>query len=87
MHREPSRCKYCGEIIENNSGVRCFGELVHADCREDIQGPDNLVKHMEAYPENLVQFVREHKSDSFMDEFFKAFFDENMVDIERWSVS
>lgn len=87
MYREPSRCKFCGEIIENNSGVRCFGELVHADCRDDIQEPDNLVKHMEAYPDDLVEFVREHKADSFMDEFFRAYWDENMVEVGTWSVS
>ena len=87
MYREPLRCKYCGEIIENNSGIRCLGELVHADCLDDIHGRENLVRYMQSYPDDLVEFVRQHQADDFMDEFLRAFLDENTLEIERWSVS
>ena len=86
MYREPKRCKYCGEIIEGR-GIRCAGELVHDDCLDDIQDPENELRYMNAYPNTLLEFLMEHRADDFLNEFWGVFWDENMVDIERWSVS
>lgn len=68
-------------------GIRCAGELVHDDCLDDIQDPENELKYMNAYPNTLLEFLREHRADDFLNEFWGVFWDENMVDIERWSVS
>ena len=86
MVKEPSRCKYCGEIIEGR-GIRCAGELVHEDCLDDIQDPENVLKFVQAYPDTLLEFLREHRADDFLNEFWRALWDDNMTQIERWSVS
>ena len=53
---------------------------------DKIQSVDTACKYAKALPDVMTDFLRYHMSDSFMDEFWTTFREENKDDIERWAV-
>ena len=85
MMKGPNLCAFCGEKLEGMTFAVLGGGSVHADCMDEIQSTETACEYAEAYPRVLTDFIRYHMSDSFMDEFWAVFQDENQEDIERWA--
>lgn len=79
-------CALCSGVIEGRP-VRCVGGVAHRDCLDRLGEPEGLLEFASAFPGVLLEFLDEHRSDDFLDDFWTAFREEHLADAERWATS
>lgn len=79
-------CAVCGSPIEGRR-YQCGKGVVCEHCLDEIKEPKNLLAYIRDNAEDVVEFLLEHMSDDFLDEFWSAFRDDYEIEIERWATS
>lgn len=79
--REDAPLRYC---------ARCGGEIYYGadtlcdQCLEETGGRRGLLEYMEAYPDELLAFLRDRQDEDFLNGFFGAFYQRHELAFERW---
>lgn len=84
MYSVEDICAICGEAIEGRS-VRCVGGVAHEDCLDALGERGWLLRYARNHPNSMLNWLDDHMSDDFLDEFWKVFREDFQMDIERWA--
>ena len=79
-------CAYCGQVIDERS-YACGRGRVHGSCLDAMKEPAALLAFIKDNLECVTEFLDEHRSDDFLNEFWTAFREDYGLDIERWATS
>lgn len=79
-------CAICGGVIEGRS-TSCSGGVAHESCLDELKEPKEQLHYMRCFPNVLLNWLDDHLSDDFLNEFWAEFRDDYGAEIERWATS